>query len=264
MIARALLACLLASAACVNTTGGALITFNAAAAGPADAVAGQPLTFTMPSGYAVTLTEARLHIGAVYLNLSQPLSGAQATSCVLPGVYDGEVTTGLDVDVLDPTPQPFPAPGLGTAGNAVTGEVWLTGSGDVNAISDPTVIAQVTGTATKDGVDYPFTGSITISDNRLVPPATPALPAANPPCKQRIVSPIPVDITLAPGGSLLVRVDPRAWFLNYGVDFASLTQVATDPPLYQIQDSSDATPDLAFYNGVRSRLGVFTFEWRQL
>jgi hypothetical protein len=260
MNARALLTVLLVHAGCVTTTGGALVTFEAAAAGPADAVDGQPLVFPTAAGYDVTLTRAQLHVGALYLNRSQPLPGAQATACVLPGIYVGEVTSGLDVDALSPTPQPFPVPGQGTAGPALTGEVWLTGAADVNVIDDSTVIAEVAGTATKDGVDYPFVGTMTIGGNRLLPPASPAFPGVNPPCKERIVSPIPVELTLTEGGSLLVRVDPRAWFIN--LDFAGLTQVAAEPPLYQIQDSAVTPADKVFYDEVRARLGVFTFEWR--
>src|SRR5258708_7100720 len=83
---------------CVGTTGGEVIAFNAAAAGPVDAESGQPLTFTNDLAWNVRLTRATLHVGAVYLNRSMPVSGAQNTSCVLPSTYVGEVIAGLDVD----------------------------------------------------------------------------------------------------------------------------------------------------------------------
>ena len=105
------------------------MTFHAAAAGPPDAVEGQPLVFStpLPFGYQVTLTRALLHIGAIYLNQAVPISGGQATSCILPGIYVGQATSSLDVDTLSPTPQPFPSDGVGTSTEALTGEVWLTG-----------------------------------------------------------------------------------------------------------------------------------------
>src|SRR5437016_2534665 len=78
--------------ACVDTTGGAIVHFRAAVAGPEDARAGQPLVFTNGHGFAVTLTRAHLHVGAVYLNRSVPTAGAQSQSCILPGIYVGEVT----------------------------------------------------------------------------------------------------------------------------------------------------------------------------
>src|SRR5690606_20472138 len=63
-------------AACIGTTGSDLVTFEAFAAGPADAN-GQPLTFTNGRGWSITLTKAQLRIGAVYLNRSVPVSGGQ-------------------------------------------------------------------------------------------------------------------------------------------------------------------------------------------
>src|ERR1019366_392978 len=99
-----LIAC--ACAACVGTTGGQLVTFPAAAAGPADAIAGEPLRFTTDRGWTVVLSTATLHVGALYLDQSMPVSGSQGTNCVLPGTYVGQVTAGLDVNLLSPAPQP--------------------------------------------------------------------------------------------------------------------------------------------------------------
>jgi hypothetical protein len=250
----------LALCACGSSTGGALVTFHTAAAGPADAATGQPLVFENALGYAVTLTRARLHIGGIYLNRSVPSSGAQATSCVLPGIYSGQVTTPLDVDAISPDPQPFPADGEGTAEQSQTGEVWLFGSA-VNATDDPAVIADVAGTATQ-GAGFPiaFTGQFTIGQNRAVPVANPALPGANPLCKQRIVTPISVDFTLAQGGTLLVRVDPRAWFAN--VDFAELPADPSNPAQRKFLDRSQGQPDLAFYTGLRAVSGTYLFNWQ--
>jgi hypothetical protein len=241
-----------------GSTGNALVTFHAAAAGPADAVAGQPLVFTNAQGYQVTLTRARLHVGALYLNRSVPISGGQSLPCILPGIYAGQVTSALELDALTPAPQPFPTDGEGTADEAFTGEVWLFGA-DVNAKADPTVIASVEGTALRGGTAFPFTGQITISTNRTVTVGDPAQPGANPLCKQRIVTPIRIDLTLAEGGTLVVRVDPRGWLRN--VDFAQLPLDPNDPTRRRFLDQPSGQPDMAFFAGVRDT-STYVFQWR--
>ncbi len=77
---------------CVGTTGGDQVTFSAVASGPADVSGGQ-LEFVNDRGWHVVLTHAVLHVGAIYLNQSIPVSGAQVTSCILNGTYVAEVTT---------------------------------------------------------------------------------------------------------------------------------------------------------------------------
>lgn len=244
--------------ACVGTTGSDLVTFDAAAAGPADAVAGAPFVFTSGRGFRVTLTRAKLHVGAVYLNRARAVSGAQATSCVLPGVYVAEVTEGLDVDVLSPAPQPFPVKGNATAERAIVGEVWLT-HGDVDVPDDGGVILDVAGTAEKDGASFPFEGVLTIGENRVPPIADPSLPNAHPICKERIVSPIDASLTPSDGGSLLLRIDPRGWFTN--VDFAKLDPVSEDPPLYAFADDTVPGPSASLYHGIQAVTGVYQFSW---
>src|SRR5262249_15539754 len=148
-------------------------------------------TFTTGLGYQVTLTRAKVHIGAVYLNNALPVSGAQATSCVLPGIYVAEVARGIEtdgvnihgltVDTLSPDPQPFPGKGEAIQDRGIVGEVWLTGD-DVSASDDPTVILDIAGTAEKGGAVYPFEGAVTIGKNRAVPVNDPAQPGAHPMC----------------------------------------------------------------------------------
>lgn len=240
---------------CVGTTGGELLAFEAFAAGPEDATAGEPYTFQTSRGYSVTLDRAILHVGAVYLNQSRPASVGSDTSCYLPGVYVAQVTGGLDVDILSPALQPFPEPGSGVSGPALAGEVWLFGGEDVNEVADRTVVLDVAGTARKDGVDYPFEGEITISDNRAIPPASPAQPGANPICKQRIVTPIPVDLHLEAGDDLVLRVDPRGLFDR--VEISDLPSDGGSPPVHRFQDSDATAPDRALYDGLRSIEGTY-------
>jgi hypothetical protein len=202
--------------ACVGQTGGTTVVFPVAAAGPADAVAGEPLSFAT-GGFDVVLVRARLHIGAVYLDESQSVSGGQATACYLTGTYVAQETSPLDVDLLEPAAQRFPNAALGiTDPPPLVGQVWLTG-GDVNAASDSTPILIVEGSATKDGVAFPFRGTITIGANRQ--PSAGAS-GGSPICKTRIVTLIPARVTLRSTGGLLLRVDPRRLFEF--VDFSTL------------------------------------------
>ncbi len=256
---RALAITMLTSSACLGTTGSSIVSFPVEAAGPPDAVDGQPLTFDTGRGWHVVLSKATLHIGAVYLDESVPVSGAQDTSCILEGIYAGQETSGLDVDVLSPAPQPFPAPGNGTSDRAVAGEVWLTG-GDVNASDDATTIVDVAGTASQSGASYPFTASVTIGTNRVVASTNPAMPGANPICKQRIVAPVPVDVVPASSGALLVRVDPRGWFAD--VDFSQMEETTDSPPTYVIPDDDTTQPGTALFDGIHASAGVYTFGWQ--
>ncbi len=249
---RALVA--IACIACVGTTGGALVDFPASAAGAADATS--PLLFdeTTTTGHTwhVELDSAKLHVGALYLDQAQSVSGAGATQCILPGTYVAEVLDGLDVDLLSPTPQPFPAPGHGATTPALVGQVWLTG-GDVNAVDDATEILVVSGVARDDaGATVPFSGTITIGKNRL--PSGEAT-GADPICKERIVSPIQTTIAVEPRGSLVLRVDARRLFSN--VDFSALVGGAfsDDPSL------ADYTqPSINLFANLHST-GPYTFEW---
>jgi hypothetical protein len=245
---RLLLPLLLAG--CNGTTGSGLVSFTALAGGPADAAS--PLPFTTAIGYQVSLSRARLRIGAVYLNTSNPTSGAGATSCVLPGIYVAEAFGPVSVDLLSPALQPLSALGEGTATLATTAEVWLTG-GDVNAPVDPSVILDVAGTAARGGATYPFQGSVTISNNRAIPVTSPALPGSNPICKQRIVTPIVVALTPTDGGVLTLRIDPRGMFQT--VDFAAA-------PAGVIPDTN-AGPGAALFKGLLSNAGVYQFTWSQ-
>jgi hypothetical protein len=213
------------AAGCSGTTGSGLVTFSARAGGAADVTP----SFTSGNGFAITLTKAQLHVGAVYLNLSVPSSGAAEQPCVLPGVYAGEAfgpchdgACGLDVDLLSPALTTFTASGAGIASPAAEAQVWLT-SGDINATTDPTPIFTVAGMAKKTEQSFPFTATITIGSNRAIPPPNVASPGANPICQQRIVTPIPLTprITLASGGMLDVRVDVRIMFDN--LDFTKLS-----------------------------------------
>lgn len=255
-----------AVAGCNGTTGSGLVSFSARAGGPEGVIAGAPFSFTSGSGYAVALTEARFHIGAVYFNQSVPSSGGPAEPCILPGVYVDQVfgacggsSCGVDLDLLSPEMVPFPTPGEGTLNQAVTAEVWLTG-GDINATDDETPILQVAGTATKGGDSWPFTGLVTIGANHTTTTQNPAMPGANPICRQRIVSPISLanpaansaGVTIDNGGTLTIRVDPTHLFDS--VNFAALAPTGSATTLTIPNDSSLVGEEL--FDGVRSTVSA--------
>lgn len=251
---RALLSLLLVGA-CNGSTGSALVTFTALAGGPSDIAPG--VSFTSGSGYALTLSRARLHLAAAYLNQTVPLSGSQESSCAQPAdnVYVGEAFGPLELDLLSTALQSFAMPGAGIEARAQTGEVWLAG-GAIDALDDDTVILDVAGTATRSGLAWPFTGSVTIGSNRAIPVQSPALPGSHPICQQRIVTPIPVDVTPTSGGTLMLRIDPRGMF--NAVDFSRLTPATGAGGVYVLPDEQGGAGGQLF-DGLRSNAGVYDF-----
>ncbi|MES1173478.1 MAG: hypothetical protein ABUL62_04040 [Myxococcales bacterium] len=245
---------------CGGTTGGDTVNFEAAASGPADAVAGQPLIFDGARGWQVTLETARLHIGAIYLADSLPVSGTQATSCTLPGSYVAQVTQGRDVDLLSGDAQRFPVLGRGITLEALAGQVWLT-SGDVNDANDPpqaTVILELGGSARLGAEIRPFEAQLTIARNRVPAMTGSGAAGAAPICKERIVSPIPTSIQLTPQGALWLHIDPRRLFTN--VDFGTLA-LASDGEHFAFKDDSSDQPSANLYNNLKQGGALYAFSW---
>lgn len=242
-------AALLLLAAC-GSTGGDLLEFDVTAQGAANAGVRDTAL-----GWHVELSSATMHLGAVYLNLAVPISGSQETNCILPGIYTAEQLAPLDVDVLSPAPQPFPAGATGTDDLARTAEIWLTG-GDVNADTDATVVARIAGTASKGATIRPFSAEITISStNRGIPAPSPALPSQHPICKQRIVSPIPIELRPSAGGTLAITIDASGWFAN--VDFDQLPADGVFP------DDNSIPPSQNLFTAVRAAAATFQLSFQQ-
>lgn len=253
----------LAMTACVGTTGSGVVSFDTYAAGLADLppdAAARGLSFVNSAGWSITLTRAKVHIGAIYLNRSVPVSGGQERACFLPGVYVAQVLSGLTIDTLSPALQRLPEGGSGTADHAVTAEVWLAGR-RVDEPDDPTIVLDVAGTAARGAESMRFEGAITIGRNRRAPSTDPARPGANPPCAQRIVTPIPTSITPTDGGALVLRVDPRPWFAN--VELGELEPVSPGSDLRRIPDDSVSGPAFSLFKGLTSASPVtYRFEWQ--
>ena len=221
-------------------TGGELVTFHAYASGLTDGA----LAFDTGAGYHVTLTTARMHIGAVYMRLGeQHLANA---ACIGDTTYGLQVPGAVDVDLLSVVPQEFSVLGHATTDVDLGAEVWLTG-GDINDVAAGTgPLVTLDGTATRGSATYPFSASLTIGKNRLVPASNPAQPGQNPICKQRIVALIPVAIRPTVGGNLVLRVDPRSWLGS--VEFSTLGRGDGTP--VQIPDSNDGEAGRALFQAV--------------
>jgi hypothetical protein len=249
---------LAAGSGCVGQTGGQTVDFSVAAAGSTDAVAGQPLAFTNSAGWDVVLTLAKLHIGALYLDESRPISGGQATGCYLTGTYVAQETSGLDVDLLNPGLQMFSAKAHGiTEPTALIGQVWLTG-GDINASTDPAPILVVAGTATQSVASFPFSGTVTISSNRQA--AISGAAGGDPMCRARIVTPIDA-VPIRSTGGLLLRIDPRDYFT--GVDFSQLPPDTTTGGYAFSDDPSSAgysPTGFQLYTNLH-QTAPYTFSW---
>jgi hypothetical protein len=284
--------------ACVRTgeTGDALVTFNAYASGPADANGGNacgtftpaPLTFPGAHGFTITLTQATMTIGAVYLVEGQYNGGSSNTSCFENGTYCGQVPgavgpgfSPLGLDLLCPDQTEFSVHGNGSADLAGVGEVWLTGGlhsclgagsascsatgPDINATADPTPIVELVGSATNGKVTYSFRATVTIQQANRGLTSMPGLPGDNPICKQRIVEVFPLDLQLSQGGNLYLTIDPRGWFNE--VDFtqptcatgssttcAGLQQISGQgaSAIYEFPDSNSSTIGLQLFTGIQT------------
>jgi hypothetical protein len=240
---------------CTGSTGGELFAMSGYAVGVD--TQGEPYRFTNGLGYQVTLNRAKIHVGAFYLNQAVATSVSGDTSCTLAGIYCAELTSGREVDALSGELQPFPDLGAATTDRARAGEVWLTG-GNINDEHEPTVVLEVAGTAEREGGSFPFEGQLTIGSNRLVPPSNSALPGTKPICKQRIVSPIPVDLVPRPGESLILHIDPAGMFAN--VDFSTLGPAVGG--VHRFADSAENQASSNLYQGLRASGGVYSFSWK--
>ncbi|HVW27873.1 MAG TPA: hypothetical protein VHC69_21050 [Polyangiaceae bacterium] len=242
-------------------TGGELVSFHAYASGLSD-VDGE-IDFDTGAGFHVRLSEARMHLGAVYWRLGKSNPGSANASCVGDTTYGLEVPGGVDVDVLSARLQEFSVLGNATTDLDQSGEIWLV-DGDINAIGSTTVVVAAKGVASRNETSFPFEGSITIGQNRLVPPSNPAQPGENPICKQRIIAPIPLSLRPAPGGDLLLRVDPRSWLGD--VDFSTLSP-GEDGTTLEIPDATtgsgtDAAAGRAFFIGATGASAeTYRFSW---
>jgi hypothetical protein len=256
--------------ACNGTTGDQLFTFPAYAAGATDA--GHPFS---SNGFTIQLTSAQMYLGAVYVNEAPAQNGStfNTPACIDTGIYCAQVPGGVEVNLLSATPQPFSVQGSASADLGQSWQLYLV-DGDVN---EPTTFgvpntADIAGTATRqsDGKVFSWAATITINpENRGEAAQNAGQPGANPICQQRIINFAGLDLPLSPGGSMLLTIDPRAWF-TLPIDFSTLPSITSPectldqssmyPPSaeYCIPDSSNLPgSDLGSEQGVNLFTGMF-------
>lgn len=245
-------------ASCTQTTGGQLVDFPVAAAGVVDAKDGV-YTFATDGGFSISLARAELHLGAIYLVDTAPISGSQGGSCVLPGTYVAQMTSGFRVNLLTTAPARAPALGHGTTERALVGQVWLTG-GDVDALDDRTEVLVLEGVATRGAESRRFSAKVTIGQNRQT--GSGVAVGANPICKQRIV-PVLTNLVVSPTGGLVLRVDVRELLSN--VDWSVVT--ATTDEVYTFADTASGDqPSKNLYANLHAGTGSaspFAFTWSE-
>jgi hypothetical protein len=250
-LAAGVFACLL-SACGPSDTGNELVRFDAFAAGPERAEGS--LRFDNELGFEIELARANLLVGALYVNQRVPIAGAGEQPCLLPGTYVAQVTRGRVVDLLDGTPQAFPEAGIGVNLPGFTGEAWLK-SDDValDAPVDPAIIVELRGTARRGTRTWDFEADLTVGQNRRLADPDPKRPGANPICKERIVSPIAVNLTPREGMKLVLRVDPSGWFRD--VDFSEFDDEQTVPGervQVRIPDALTGQASVNLWNGIQA------------
>ncbi len=251
------------TAGCGDTTGQRHVTF-AARAGGFEHPEG-PVRFATNTGWTVTLTEARVAVGPVYLNALTPLAcdTCQARASLVERLADvlaprawahgeshlgagqvvGEVTRQVEVDALSPALVDVPGGGDGLDTPARSAEAWLYNRD--GALRGAAV--RVAGVASREGAELRFEGALVADAATLATPQAPLEVA-------RRVRGIPADVTLREGGALTVRVDPRRWF--QGADFSELMAAPEGASGARAFSTADNV-GRAFLNNTRASRGVF-------
>jgi len=251
-----------------GSTGQQRVAFAARAAGferPAGDV-----RFTTNTGWTVTLREARVALGPLYLNTLEPLAcdTCEARSlldrlsdALVPrawahgeghlgaGIIAAQVTEQVEVDALAPAPVAMGRGGDGVDVPVRSAELWLYNRAGALRGAAMRVAGVAERTLDEQTTRVPFRGAL-VADASITTPQTPLDVA-------RRVRGIPVDFTLAEGATVTVRVDPRRWFT--GADFAELLEAATLEDGERVFTPADNV-GRAFLNAARASRGVFTVQ----
>ena len=245
----------LALSACVDSTGGQRVRFMVQAENDA-LIAGQAVDFVdEPSGWAVHLDAATLHLGPLYLWSDQPQLDVNGVGYVNPagrhprrpgpawadllvpsahaaeadqlraGNLRGELTTQVQIDLLGDLRVQL-GEGTALAGPARSAELWLE-----PAPGAPTLTLR--GEASQGDQRVPFGIELTYDDDWV------DVAGGVSPTVLRRLRGLLVDADLQQGGLLTVSVDHRRFFA--GADWATL--LPSGPP--EAADTGDTVEDLA-------------------
>ena len=128
-----------AGAACNGTTGDEahLVLGLREGLATADAATSpsRPMTRAVSARTASPSFARRCTWGRSTSTSSPPSTGFDTPACITPDIYAAQVPGGLEVNLLDTSPQAFSAPGNGSADNALSWDLWLT-NGDIDGPDD--------------------------------------------------------------------------------------------------------------------------------
>lgn len=228
------LSTLLLLGACVTETGGERIHFEAVIEPVHQGSEGQ-LSWTDDAGWDVTLTEASVALGPVYLWSDEPLlEVGWLLDAVVPrafaqdhfeaGFVTAELTEQVRVDLVSGAPVAMPHASA-IAGPSRSGEIWLEPASD-----GPTILLR--GEATDGSITVPFALDLTYDDDWF------DVGAGDNPVLLRRVRGIPWTAELHEGGRLAIGVDVVTWL--DGIDWAELDTQPDDDGVHAITPYTQA------------------------
>lgn len=259
--------------ACAPDTGGKRITFRASAG------ASGPATFENDRGWAVTLSEAKLTFGPVYLStyvrpasalrtiFGPRIARAHDDGYVGDGRVVGELLSRVTVDLAQPGRVELPDLGDGVEDAVGSADVlfWPPPPYAPEATKVPDPALSVAGVATKDGETVRFRGKLFL-DETWLGQTTPGAPGRQTLTELRTISGIVARFRTAEGGALAIDVSPAALFA--GADFANLADAPLDPvdPTTRllVQSTTGTGTDQvmrSLFNNLRASTGTWDVRW---
>ncbi|MCS6898145.1 MAG: hypothetical protein RMJ98_00180 [Myxococcales bacterium] len=267
--------------ACVGTTGGEKFEFEAVIGG-IERNPEVPYTFLNEYGWTVSLSQADLTVGPLYLNTIAPLGGISFLQRWLPvrearahsahlgeGRIVGEVLGRVRFDALSPSLISFPARGVISTDEVRSAEVWFYPPADVppETVKISGAALEVAGEAERGQERVRFRGRLVLDDDWL-PASKPGDRDNTPITAIRQVRGIPARFVPSPGGRLEVRVALAPLFAS--ADFSNLARNPPDPEdpqtraLVQSKTGKYTTDQVmrVIYQGLRAASGTYTVTWR--
>jgi len=277
LITRLLRAATLALAlGCSPSTGSERFSFRAVAGGNPE-FSGAPLTFQTESGWNVTLSEARVTLGPIYLNSQAGLrdesasilnflvkpAHAQGASHLESGRVVGEVLAQVAFDALSSNLVEFPTLGSMVSEPVRTAEVWFY---PADGGAQVPVALRVRGRAERAARSVAFRGDLLLNED-WVASGNQGARGAQALADLRKVRGIATVFQPSAGGSLALRFDVRRLFR--GANFDSLEQNPSDADgTKRLNQSKDANVPqdqvmVNLYQGLRQSSGTYTFSWHE-
>jgi hypothetical protein len=265
---------------CTASTGSERFSFEASVGGPA-AANGEAFTFPTQTGWQVTLSQADVTLGPVYLNVISPLrrTGMRLGEWLVPNAWAqgeghldegrvvGEVLSQVTFSAISSELVHFPASGTLTAEQIRTAEVWFFPEPGVapETTDIDTVALEVRGVARREDREVRFRGSLILNDDWLAEQAAGSR-ALQPITAIRKVRGIPAGIQPSEGGRLEIRLDITRLFR--GAEFANLDDNPADADGTRVlvqAKSGRVTRDQVMtnlYQGLRE-LNTYSVTWAE-